>query len=448
MIPLGEALATFVPRLTALDEVDGPVLVGCSGGADSLALLALVRAVGYDAIAVYVDHGLRGTSAHDVEVVTAAADRFGAEAYCAAVEVDAGGNLEARAREARYAALMQARDETGAAVIAVGHTRDDQAETVLLNLLRGSGASGLAGMARQRGRLRRPLLDLRRSETREICARLGLAPVHDAMNDDVRFRRVWLRREVVPLLERGAQRDLVEVLARQADVLRDDDALLDALAADAVPPGPDLGVADLTAASAPLARRAVREWLGSPPAALEHVEAVLAVARGDRRAVELPGGHRVERAGGRVHLVPATAAPAPDPAVFAPPGALRFGRFGFVAWVEHAPPVAWPDGRTTAVLDADHLGDTVVVRTPEAGDRFRPLGRGGAKGVLEALGDAGVPAADRATRPVLVGADGQIVWVVGYRIDDRVKVTTHTRRFLWITTEPVPTPANTASSSA
>src|SRR5262249_33042123 len=150
-------------------------------------------------------------------------------------EVGGGPNLEARARDARYEALERVRVRGGAAAILVGHTRDDQAETVLLQMLRGAGLPGLAGMARRRGLIVRPLLGVRRGETRELCARLGLAPVHDPMNDELQHRRVWLRREIIPELERGADRDLVEVLARQADVLRDDDAVLEEIASAHAP---------------------------------------------------------------------------------------------------------------------------------------------------------------------------------------------------------------------
>ncbi len=385
---------------------------------------------------MYVDHGLRG-GAHDADVVAAAAARFGAEFRAARVDIAAGGNLEARARDARYGALEAVRAEQQAAAILVGHTRDDQAETVLLNLLRGSATSGLAGMPARRGHLRRPLLRFRRAETREICARLGLAPVQDLMNDDVRYRRVWLRREVIPQLERDARRDLVEMLARQADLVRDDSEHLDELAAGLLDPGAVQDAGRLAAAPAALARRAVRSWLGPPPPGADQVEAVLAVARGDRRAVQLPRDRRVERVAGALHLV-ANPPTVPAPAALTLPGRTGFGRFDLDAWFEHAPPVRWPDGRDAAVLDADRVGAVLTIAAPSAGARFRPLGRSGTKLVSDAMREAGVASAERAARPVVIEATGAVCWVVGYRIDESVKVTARTRRFLWIAAEASP----------
>jgi tRNA(Ile)-lysidine synthase len=183
----------------------------------------------------------------------------------------------------------------------VGHTADDQAETVLLALLRGSGSAGLAGMPVRRGLIVRPLLKVRRTETEACCAALGLEPVRDPTNDDRAYRRAWIRHEVLPLLASGAARDLVPVLTRQADVLRDESEYLDALARAAWPPDDHHAPAEvLDRLPRPLARRAVRCWLGTPPPSLNEVERVLAVARGDARATELAGGRRVRRSRGEL----------------------------------------------------------------------------------------------------------------------------------------------------
>lgn len=262
-----------------------------SGGADSLALLVLARAAGLTVTAVHVDHGLRDGSGAEVAVVADAASRFGATFRSERVHIDAGPNLEARAREARYAVLP--------ADVLTGHTADDQAETVLLNLLRGAGLDGLSGM----GPDRHPLLDLRRAETRALCEAEGLTPVDDPSNLDPAHLRNRVRHELLPLLADLAGRDVVPVLVRQAGLLREEAAHLDTEAAglDAT----DTGA--LAAAPPALARRALRRWLregnGHPPDAAA-LERVLAVVRHEARACELNDGRRVSRSGGRLHVDP------------------------------------------------------------------------------------------------------------------------------------------------
>ena len=269
-----------------------------SGGADSLALLVLAVEAGCAVTAVHVDHGLRPESGDEAEVVRAAAERWGAAFESRRVAVPAGPNLEARARAARYAALPPD--------ALTGHTADDQAETVLLNLLRGAGLDGLAGMDPGR----RPLRRLRRHETRALCDTLGLKPVEDPSNVDPAYRRNRVRHQLLPLLDAIAERDVVPVLARQADMVRDDAAYLDELAAAAA--GDPCDARALATAPPPLARRAVRRWLRSAgPGGDEHhppdaatVDRVLAVARGEAVACELPGGWRVSRSRGRLRLEP------------------------------------------------------------------------------------------------------------------------------------------------
>jgi tRNA(Ile)-lysidine synthase len=270
-----------------------------SGGADSLALLALAAATGRPTVAYHVDHGLRPGSAAEAAVVAAAAARFGAGFVGVRVEVGAGPNLEARARRARLAALP--------AGSLTGHTADDQAETVLVNLLRGAGLDGLAAM-RPLGdgpRLGHPLLAVRRSETHDLCQRLGLDVVVDPSNDDPRFVRNRVRHELLPLLADIARRDPVPILARQAELLADDADLLGHLV-DAVDAEDAKGLREAPIA---LARRAVRGWLagldaeGHPPDAAT-VERVLAVARQDTVACEIGGGRRVGRTAGRLRVEP------------------------------------------------------------------------------------------------------------------------------------------------
>ena len=267
------------------------MIAGVSGGADSTALLALAVAAGCDVTAVHVDHGLRDGSSAEAELVAATAEHLGAGFRADRAPVAPGPNLEARAREARREAL-------GSAAM-TGHTADDQAETVLLRVLRGTGGAGLAAM---RAGPTKPILGLRRHETAALCASLGLTTFDDPLNADPAFQRNRVRHEVLPLLADVAGRDPVPLLARLAQLVADDDGHLDELAASLDP----TDAAALAAAPRPLARRAVRRWLLDdrppyPPDAAT-VERVLRVAAGDIRATETGGGRAVRRGAGRLRL--------------------------------------------------------------------------------------------------------------------------------------------------
>lgn len=285
-----------------------PVTVAVSGGPDSLALLVLACAAGLDVTAVHVDHGIRPGSGDEAALVKETASRFGAGFEARTVAVEPGPDLEARARRARYNVLPRG--------VMTGHTMDDQAETVLINLLRGAGLDGLAGMSRRRpaapaetpaGVATRPLLRLRRSETAGLCAAVGLTPFRDPSNDDSSFLRNRVRSQLLPMLCELAGRDVVPILARQAELIGEDADLLDELAAgiDAT------DTRSLTAAPGPLARRAVRRWLRSeangaddelhPPSAAE-VARVMTVAEGIATACEVAGGRRVARTAGRLRV--------------------------------------------------------------------------------------------------------------------------------------------------
>jgi tRNA(Ile)-lysidine synthase len=261
-----------------------------SGGPDSLALMVLAVAAGCDVTAYHVDHGLRVGSADEADVVRRNAQSVGAGFVALRVEVAEGANLEARARAARFSALPPD--------VATGHTADDQAETVLLNLVRGAGADGLVGM---RIGPRHPILRLRRAETERLVESLRLEVVRDPTNRDRAFRRNRIRNEVLPLLCEISSRDVAAVISRQCELFEDEVALLDALALaiDAT------DAKQLAAAPVALARRSVRSWLrrlggSSLPPDSAAVERVLSVARGDALACEVAGGVRISRHRGRL----------------------------------------------------------------------------------------------------------------------------------------------------
>ena len=294
------------------------VLVACSGGADSLALAAatafVARRAGLRAGAVVVDHGLQtGSDAVAARAAATCRDLGLAPVEVVPVHVAAAGGPEAAARSARHEALAAAATRTGARAILLGHTLDDQAETVLLRLARGSGARSLAGMPAVRGLLRRPLLGLRRADTEAVCAALGLAPWHDPTNatGPTAPRRSRVRHEVLPVLTDVLGPGVVPALARTAAALALDDAALAAAGADLLARATGAGAgadADLLAAApAAVRRRAVRDLLaaaGVPGADLGSthvlgVDALLADWRG-QGPVALPGGREARRACGRL----------------------------------------------------------------------------------------------------------------------------------------------------
>lgn len=230
----------------------------------------------------HVDHGIRPESAAEARIAGAIAERLGVDFELHTVGVEPGPNLEARARAARNRVLPD--------VVLTGHTADDQAETLIMRLLRGSGSWGLAAM--DPGPTH-PILALRRFETEAVCAELGIEPVRDRSNDVLDAWRNRIRHELLPLAAEIASRDLTPILTRTADLLRDDDRFLEALAETIDP----TDAKQIAAADPVLARRALRRWLsvdGYPPDAAA-IERVLAVAGGDGIACELAGGRRVER---------------------------------------------------------------------------------------------------------------------------------------------------------
>jgi tRNA(Ile)-lysidine synthase len=298
--------------LTGLDAGD-LVLAGVSGGPDSLALAAALAAeaprAGLRAGAVTVDHGLQPGSAHRAAAVATCATGLGLQPVVTETVVvasDGRGGPEAAARSARYAALERACERHGAVRILLGHTLDDQAETVLLGLGRGSGARSLAGMAPVRGRYHRPLLGVRRAQTLAACDALGLPVWHDPHNADPAFARVRVRTRLLPALERELGPGVAEALARSAALLRDDADALDRWAATVTDPGDAVGLAALPGAVRSRVLRTAAIAAGAPAGALsaEHVRAIdrLVTDWHGQGPLNLPGGLVATRSCDRLTL--------------------------------------------------------------------------------------------------------------------------------------------------
>lgn len=306
--------------LAGMRPGDG-VVVGLSGGADSLALAAAVAfeapKAGVEAVAVVVDHGLQPGSRDIAAVAADAARALGLPARVVEVEVSGTGGPEAAARVARYAALRAAAVDSGARAVLVAHTLDDQAETVLLGLARGAGAASLQGMAAASDldgiALLRPLLEVRRATTRAACAAQGLEPWDDPHNTDPAYARVRVREKVLPVLENELGPGIAEALARTAAQLREDAEAFDDMIEETIEDivehaeaGISVSVAALAANPAALRNRIIRHVVAAEfGQSLTRVQ-TLEVARlvtdwSGQGPIDLPGC-RAARVGGRIEF--------------------------------------------------------------------------------------------------------------------------------------------------
>ncbi len=276
----------------------GPVDLAVSGGPDSLGLLLLAREAGLEVRVHHVDHHARPTSSDDAHFVGEVCASLAVSCDVHDVHVAPGPNFEARARAARRAVLP------GSAL--TGHTMDDVAETIVLNLLRGAGVDGLSPMI---GDPTKPLVDLRRRDLHAYVEASGLRARHDETNDSARYLRNRVRHEVLPLLDEISGRDVVPVLARQAGVVRDERRWLDELVGGDERPVDEVDCRELREWPLARLRRWLRARLASPdrgdgvhPPSFDEVERVIEVVRGERVATELAGGRRVSRRAQRLRV--------------------------------------------------------------------------------------------------------------------------------------------------
>ncbi len=439
------------------------VLVGLSGGADSSALLLLLARLapelGLALRALHVDHGLRSDSARDAEAARALGRRLGVPVAVAAVAVDPRGSTEEAARRARYAALEAEASRIGASRIAVGHTADDQAETVLMRMLEGSGARGLAGIPPVRGRIVRPLIALRR---RDLVAELedaGLAWIEDPTNADPKFLRNRIRHEVLPLVAAVHDADVVAALNRVAASARETIDALERLAArelarlagtaggEAWPPVLPGELLLPWASLAALPRAVAVELLRLAVGRVGHRAPLRAWAhRGLERLLREPpprrpfrlGAVTVEASAGLIRVAPRRAATPLAPRVLEVPGAVAIPEAGVTirSRLAATPGPEVPRSPSRVVFDADGLARPLVVRARRRGDRFRPWGGPGTRRLKAFLIEARVPRWARDRLPVVESA-GAIVWLPGLRRGAGAAVTGGTRHVVELSVEPL-----------
>ena len=315
------ALAARVEAfLVRLDVPDGaPLVLAVSGGPDSMALMHVVveaaRGHAWGPHVAHLDHGLRSDSAQDAQFVTDAASQLGLEVTIhktdvAALAVERGDGLEEAGRVARYAFLEEVAAASGPdAVVLTAHNADDQAETVLLHLARGTGLAGLSGIAERRGRILRPLLGERRASLRQALDSAGIRYRIDPSNEDPRFSRNRARADLLPAFE-GLHGRAIEAVSRMALQAADDDRLLDALALTvlATRRSADGWIDWRPALPRAIAARMVRAAAGVPAPSSERTEALVAAGNEGRggRAIELGSGRSAMLRGGRVRIVRST----------------------------------------------------------------------------------------------------------------------------------------------
>lgn len=471
MPPLIERVRRTIER-DALIPPGARVLVAVSGGSDSVGLLHLLRdlapILGFELAGLaHLNHALRGSESDGDEAfcrdlaeaaeIPFVVDRLDVGQLARAHHV----SIEVAARRARYRFLDRAASRLPADIVATGHTRDDQAETFLLRLLRGAGATGLSAIPPRRGPFVRPLLDVRREDLRAMLRGRAAAFREDSSNADTRIPRNWVRHRLIPNLSARLGGDLVEVLAREVALLRDDAALLDAVAdeaarrilVEAADGRVTIPAADVTALPPALSRRIVRRALSRTSPAFQgadHVDRVLDLAseRGKPGVSDLPGV-RVERIGGNVVLYKREGRGQRHPVEFRyaldVPGRVVIPGAGVA--IEAAvsrgidprnvlTALAGTTGSapgSSAMLDAAVAAGGLWVRSRRPGDAFRPFGMDGRKKLQDVFVDRKVPRDRRDEVPVVVDGQDRIVWVAGIVMSEDARVTESTQSVVTLT---------------
>lgn len=424
-----------------------PVVVAISGGVDSVVVAHAVHALGYRVVLAHVHHGLRGAEAdRDAQLVEDLAREWGCPVHILEIgdELTAaseGESMQDRARRLRYAGLEHVAREVGSEVIITGHHRDDQAETVLLQLLRGTGPEGLAGMPAVRFlssgsavRLLRPLLSQSRDRIRAYAEASGLPWREDSSNDSDAYLRNAVRRRVLPLLDDLAGGESADRIARAADLLRryldsELESVTEALLRGACRPLPAGGVLLRDRVLEPLPDvwkgrlilSALARHLPSATRSRATVDRALELLlRQTGRSVPVDGGAMWRERDG-IALVPER--PLPQPVALSATAPVEWD--GMVFRLDPVSGGGIGETREAIVLDADRVPQSLTIRPWAAGDRVSPRGMSGSRKVKDLLVDARVAAHAR-SRAAVVAAGVDVIWVVGIRADSRFLATDET----------------------
>jgi tRNA(Ile)-lysidine synthase len=449
----------------ALVRRNARVLVAVSGGSDSVALLLLLREleqVGELTVVgvAHLNHGLRPDAGRDEQFCRALADEIGVAFRSEIVDVRAQAeasriSIEDAGRRARYEFFERIADELNADTIATGHTKDDQAETFLLRLLRGAGPRGLAGIHPRVGRVVRPLLEISRDDLRAYLALRDQPFCEDVTNADVSISRNRVRHELLPLLRDRFSPSIQDVLAREASIARQDEDRLQQeaidLASSIVLRGETRDTVELDrsalialhpAIAVRVARLALHRVAPGRFVGFNHIERLLEFARqpDERGTLSLPGQH-VARRGPTLVLSKARFTPFSNSfqVLLSIPGEVTFGSWAISATrcpraVSHwEGELDWEHRRWEAVLDAERVSPVLTVRSRRPGDRFKPLGMGGReKKLQDVLVDRKIERERRDSLPLVVDEIDRILWVVGEAVSEDFRVTEPSRAVIFL----------------
>ncbi len=455
MHPLISALKKTIQKYGMLTPGD-KVVVGVSGGADSLALLhslSEIRAgLGLSLIVAHLDHGLRPGGEKEAAFVRRAARKMGAPFYYRKADVRAWREekrltIEEAARDLRYAFLLECARASGASRIALGHTADDQAESVLMRLLRGSGTRGLSGIPPVRdGIFIRPLIEVTRAEVESFLRERKAAFLHDPSNDSDQYLRNRVRHELLPLLRRYNPR-IRQSLVQMADLFREEEGFWREHLEEVFPRIARAGtrgklvldIPSLAAQPRPVRLRcfrlAVEKIKGNLlRMSLAHFLAMesLVLSRGPNKSLRLPGGLSVTKAYQDLTFAGGGEKAAPFAYPVAAPGYVEIREIGKGMEFQVEPrgkKALRKDSPTVARLDFDTLSFPLTLRSFRPGDRLQPLGMAGNKKVKDLFIDCKIPACRRKQIPILCKGD-RILWVAGVRMDHRARVKPGTKKIL------------------
>jgi tRNA(Ile)-lysidine synthase len=442
------------------------LVVAVSGGADSVCLLHVLARhrddLDIELHAAHLNHQLRGTESDaDASYVSALARKLGVPATVERRDVAAyrdrkGGSLEEAAREVRYGFLAKVARRVGASKVVTGHTRDDHIETILLHLLRGAGTAGLGGL-QSRSVLPygengspfsvvRPLLEVSRQETVDYCRRHRLAPRSDSSNESLSFLRNRVRLELLPVL-RSYNPGIDRVLVRLADIAGDDISFIEEQTSllwpglaqkdgDAIYLDINKMLALPRALQRQVFRKSVKQLRGNlKDVEADHIEAMIeSLSKPAGKRFCLPDGLTLSTEYGRLIMTPTGASVCPLPPLRSTTSINIPGETDLAGWrirADIGQQSVGKDNGLSASFDLDKVGKKLVVRRRITGDRFQPLGMNQTKKLQDFMVDAKIPRVWRDRVPLVSSARG-ILWVVGWRIDDRVKVTEKTKKVLYL----------------